>query len=283
MKPGNLRGLLWMFLSTIGFSISHLLVRFVSPEIHSFQSVFFRALFGVLVVSPWLLRYGFAPLKTSRLPLHLLRACLSVTSLACFYYALTTIPLAKATVIGFMAPILVTVLVVVVLKEQASPRAWMALLLGAAGMLVMLRPGMIHLDFGTLVMLISTMIFSCNLLVIKMLTRTESSIAITGYVALLLIPLSLPLAIPVWRWPDLEQFSWLTLMGVSNAVSLILFTQAMKEAATSVVIPLDFLRLLWIAVLAYAVFGEVPDAFTWIGGVMIFSGVLLVAAKERRS
>lgn len=270
-----------MFLSTIGFSISHLLVRYVSPEIHSFQSLFFRALLGVVVISPWLLRYGMSPLQTNHFRLHLLRACLSVSSLACFYYALTVIPLARATAIGFMAPIVVTLLAVTLFGEKSRWQQWLALVFGVTGMLVMLRPGLVTLDFGTMVMLISTVIFSFNLMVIKVLTRTESSIAITGYVALLLIPLSLPLAASVWVWPDSQQLLLLVLMGISNAVSLILFTQAMKEAETSAVIPLDFLRLIWMALFAYVFLGEIADSVTWIGGILIFAGALLVAGGKR--
>lgn len=281
MKAGSLRGLLWMFLSTIGFSISHLIVRYVSPEIHSFQSVFFRSVFGFVVISPWLFRHGFSFLRTNQIRLHLLRSCISLTSLVCFYYALTVIPLAKATALGFVAPVLVTLFATIILKEPAKPLQWIAMLFGFIGMLIIIRPGIIALDFGTIIMLISTVIFSCNLLVIKILGRSDNSIVITSYVSILLIPLSLPFAVSVWMWPNIEQFLLLATMGIFNAISLILFTQAMKEAQTSVIIPLDFLRLIWMALLAYLIFGEVPDIFIWVGGAIIFAAAASIALVER--
>ncbi|MBX2881098.1 MAG: EamA family transporter [Granulosicoccus sp.] len=102
LDSNTLRGLMWMFLSTIGFSVSHLIVRMVSPEIHSAQSVFFRGVFGLVVLSPWIFRRGIALFKTKDIKLHLIRALFSFSSISCFYHALTIIPLAKATAIGLL-------------------------------------------------------------------------------------------------------------------------------------------------------------------------------------
>ncbi|MFT5112867.1 MAG: drug/metabolite transporter (DMT)-like permease, partial [Parasphingorhabdus sp.] len=141
MIAGNLRGILWMVLSTVGFSISHSIIRYLSPEIHSFQSVFFRAFFSLFVIAPWLIRYGFSYLATKRLPLHIFRTCCSVLSMTSFYYALTIIPLAKATAIGFLAPILCSLLVIVFLKETSRLAHWLGMGLGLIGTLVIVRPG----------------------------------------------------------------------------------------------------------------------------------------------
>ncbi len=279
---GNLRGICWMLLSTVGFSCSHALVRELSGELHSFQVVFFRGLVGVLVVLPWLYRDGLAFLHTHRLPLHLLRTSLTVTSVSCFYYALSVIPLAKATAIGFMAPILCTALVVLVLKERSHAAHWWAMLLGASGILLIVRPGLIGIDLGTGLMILSTALYACNLLVIKILSRTESSVAITGYAVILLVPVSLPFAGPVWVWPSADQYLVLLVMGLTNGVSLLCFTQSLKEAQTSVVMPLDFLRMIWMTLIGYLWFAEVPDSWTWIGGMLVFGGALLVALSARR-
>jgi len=271
-----------MILSTIGFSISHTIVRHVSPEIHSFQIVFFRGFVGLFIISPWLFRHGIGYLSTRRFPLHLLRAVLALTSMSSFYYALSVIPLAKATAISFMAPILCTALVILFLREATRAAHWWAMFMGLAGILVILRPGVVELDAGTWLMVLSTALFACNLMVLKILSRHESSVAITGYTIILLVPLSLPFASTVWVWPDVAQFTWLVLMGATNALSLICFAQSLKEAQTSVVMPLDFLRMVWMTLIGYLLFAEMPDSFTWIGGALVFAGALLVALVERR-
>ena len=170
---------------------------------------------------------------------------------------------------------------VVFFKERSRLVNWLSLGMGVAGMLLVLRPGTIPLDVGTVLMILSTILFSINLTVIKVLGREDSSTVITAYITVLLIPLSLPMAISVWVWPDTEQLMLLAMMGIINITSLILFTQAMREAATSIIMPLDFLRLVWMALLGYLFFFEVPDAWTWIGGLVIFVGALLVAVPDR--
>jgi len=173
------------------------------------------------------------------------------------------------------------VLAVLLLKESSRPIHWIALVMGLAGALLIVRPGLVSLDFGTLMMLLSTALFAVNLLVIKLLGRHDSSIAITAYISVFMIPLSLPFAAMVWVWPSAQQLLLLVLMGVLNAGSLIAFTQAMKEAPTTVVMPLDFLRLIWMATFGYLFYAEVPGTFTLLGGAFIFTGALLVAMVER--
>ena len=280
MISGNLRGILWMVLSTIGFSISHSIIRHLSPEIHSFESVFFRAFFSLFVISPWLIRYGFSYLATKRLPLHVFRTCCAVLSMTSFYYALTIIPLAKATAIGFMAPILCSLLVIIFLKEASRAAHWVGMGLGLIGTLVIVRPGMIEMDLGTWLMLFSTMFFAFNLFTLKLLSKTESTVVITSYTTIMLVPLSIPLASTVWVWPDLHQWLWLTLMGLTTGISLLLFTQGVKEALTSIVMPLDFLRMVWMSVIGYLVFSESPDVFTWVGSVLVFVGALVIGTSE---
>ncbi len=283
MAPGNVRGILWMVLSTVGFSCSHAIVRQLSPEIHSFQIVFFRAIVGILVLLPWLFGLGLAVLHTQKFTLHLLRTLLALASVACFYYALGVVPLAKVTAIGFLAPILCTALVILLLKEATRAAHWWAMAMGAGGILLIVRPGMLALDKGTLLMILSTLLFAFNLLIMKILSRTDSSVAITGYTILMLVPLSLPFAIPVWVWPSATQLTWLILMGILNGVSLLCFTQSIKEAETSVVMPLDFLRMVWMTLIGFFFFAEIPDSFTWIGSFLVFGGALLVTFVERRT
>ena len=126
--------------------------------------------------------------------------------------------------------------------------------MGLIGTLVIVRPGIIEMDLGTWLMLFSTAFFAFNLFTLKLLSKTETTVVITSYTTIMLVPLSIPLASTVWVWPDLQQWLWLILMGLTTGVSLLLFTQGVKEALTSIVMPLDFLRMVWMSVIGYLVF-----------------------------
>ena len=276
IPAGNLRGVIWMVLSTIVLSVAHSIVRYLSPEIHSFQTVFFRSFFAMWVIFPWVVKYGYRYFATRRLPLHFLRSCLAITAQTSFYFALTVIPLAKATAIGFLAPILCSVLVIVFLRESTRQIHWWAMLMGVVGMLVILRPGFVALDLGTGLMIFSTVVLALNLFLIKVLSETESSVVITGYTTVLLVPLSLPLALQVWVWPTHEQWLLLSVMGVLTGMGVLLFTQALREALTTIAMPLDFLRLVWMSVFGFVFFTERLDGYVIVGGGVVFVGALMI-------
>ncbi len=265
-----------MVLSTIVLSVAHSIVRYLSPEIHSFQTVFFRSFFAMWVIFPWVVKYGYRYFATRRLPLHFLRSCLAITAQTSFYFALTVIPLAKATAIGFLAPILCSVLVIVFLRESTRQIHWWAMLMGVVGMLVILRPGFVALDLGTGLMIFSTVVLALNLFLIKVLSETESSVVITGYTTVLLVPLSLPLALQVWVWPTHEQWLLLSVMGILTGMGVLLFTQALREALTTIAMPLDFLRLVWMSVFGFVFFTERLDGYVIVGGGVVFVGALMI-------
>ncbi len=279
---GNLRGVLLMLIATICFSLMHALIRHMSTELHPFELAFFRNLFGLLVVMPWFVRYGLRPLKTKRLGLHGLRAGINVMAMLMFFYALSVTPLADVAALSFTAPIFATVLAIVILKEVVGRRRWAAILFGFCGTLVLLRPGFEMVSQGQILVVVSALFWACALIVIKILGRTESSVTITTYLILLMAPLSAIPAAMVWRTPTVDQLSVMALMGVLGTFGQLLMTQALKEGDTNVVMPLDFLKMIWAVLLGFFIFGEVPGIFTWLGGAMIFSSITYIAYREHK-
>jgi len=280
--PGNVRGMALMFVATMFFSAMHAAIRYYSAELHPFELAFFRNLFGLIVVLPWFIRHGLAPLRTQRLPLHGLRALLNLVGMLTFFYALSLIPLSRAAALSFSAPLFATVLAVLFLGEVVRARRWTAILFGFAGTMVVLRPGLESIGSGEIMMLMSSAVWACALMVIKSLTRTESTITITSYMLLLMVPLSAIPAALVWEWPRWDQLIWLAGIGMSGTIGQLLMTQALKEGETNVVMPLDFFKLIWAVLLGYLLLGEVPDMFTWIGGAMIFLGGTYIAYRESK-
>ena len=114
------------------------------------------------------------------------------------------------------------------------------------------------------------------------MSRTETSVAITFYAAFLQLPMALVAALFVWQWPTLGQLGLLLAISTIGTLAQISLSQAFREADSTVVLPMDFTKLVWASLLGYAIFGEIPDPWAWIGGLVVFSGVLGVAYGERQ-
>jgi drug/metabolite transporter (DMT)-like permease len=276
-----LRGIALMFVSTFFFAAMHGSIRYVSAAIHPFEIALFRNVFALVVVLPWFWRYGIAPLRTQRFGLHALRALFNIMAMLSFFYALSITPLSEVTALGFTAPIFAPVLAALVLGEVVRARRWAAIAVGFLGTLIILRPGFETIGLGQLLVLFSSLIWACALLVIKTLGRTDSSATIIAYMALLMIPLSLLPALLVWRWPEPLEWAWLIAIGVLGGVGQFCMTEALRQADTAVVMPLDFFKLVWVTLIAWLAFAENPDLYTWIGGAVIFASALYIAYRER--
>ena len=280
--PGSTRGILLMLLSTLAFSAMHALIRQITADLHPIQIAFFRNFFGLVVFLPWFLRYGLAPLRTQNFKLHALRAVLNVGAMFAFFTALSLTPIARVTALSFTAPLFTALLAMVILGEVFRLRRWTAAVCGFLGMLVILRPGVETLDTGSLLTLLAALLWGCALIVIKVLGRSESSLTITSYMNILLTLLSFIPALMVWRTPVGAVWFWLLIIGVLGTIAQVAITQSLKEAEIGVVMPFDFFKLIWISVLGYVFFAEVPGAFVWLGGAIIFAASTYIAIRESR-
>jgi drug/metabolite transporter (DMT)-like permease len=270
-----------MVASTLGFAAMHVLIRHVADEVHPIQTAFFRNFFGLLVFLPLVMRQGFGFLHTRRFGMHGLRAGLNVVAMLCFFTALALTPIARVTALSFSAPLFAAVLSVLILGERFRVRRWAAIVLGFVGTVVILRPGMIPIDLGSMLVLAAAALWGVTMIVIKHLSRTESSLTITGYMNLLLSVLSLGPALYVWRTPSLEAWGWMVLIALLGTVAQIALAQALKEAETTAVLPFDFLKLVWVAVAGAWLFGEIPDFFTFVGAFVVFASGLYIIYRER--
>jgi drug/metabolite transporter (DMT)-like permease len=248
---------------------------------HPFEIVFFRLVFGLLPLVPWFIKLGWAPLKTKRPGMIIFRGALNLVCMLAFFMALAITPLAEVTVLVFTAPIFATMLAVFVFGEKVGLLRWSAIGFGFFGAVVVLRPGFETVSLGSALALFAAVVWGVCLIIIKSLGKTESSLTITAYMSLVMGPLSLVPALFVWQWPTMEQFLWLAAIGIFGGVGQMAMVEALRTGETQVVMPMDFVRLIWISVIAYVAFAEVPGLFTWIGGAMIFAATAFIAWRER--
>ena len=280
--PGVVRGMVFMVLATMGPAITAPAVRIITQDLHPFEVAFFSSAFALLAFVPLFLRRGLATLKTTRLPLQALRAGLYVMDVLMIYLAYSLSPLAKVVALDFSAPLFATLLAMLFLGETLRMRRLSALAIGFAGTLVILRPGLIEADLGALCALIAAMGWGISIIVVKVVSRTDSSATTAIYTLMLATPLTLIAALPFWTTPTPAQLAWLALIGGIGCANHLLVNQAFKEADLTAVLPLNFLKMIWVSFSAYVVFGEVPDLWTWVGAVMIFGSATYISVRESR-
>ena len=280
-QTGTTRGIIMILIATFAFAIMHTAIRWLADELHPFQIAFFRNLFGLAFLRPLIARSGFSQMKTRRFGLHTVRGVVNIGAMLLFFYALSITPLATVTALGFLGPIFAAALSVLFLGERFRMRRWAAIGVGFLGMLIILRPGIIALDIGAVMVIASAVLWGMAMVIIKILGRTESSVAITAWMGIMLGLLSLGPAIWVWRDPSMIGWLGLVFIGFWGSVAQVSLAQSLKEADPTAVMPFDFLRLVWATGLAWWLFAETPDLFTWIGAAVIFCAGLYIANRER--
>jgi drug/metabolite transporter (DMT)-like permease len=258
------------------------LVRYVAQDVPPMQVAFLRNFFGVIVFIPLLMSGGLGFLRTKRIGLHMVRGLLNVTAMLMFFTALSLTPVARVTALSFSAPLFTAILSVIFLGERFRIRRWMAIIVGFAGTLIILRPGMIPVDMGSILVVGAASIWAVTMIVIKILSRTESSFAITAYMNILLSVFSLGPALWVWVTLTPEMWGWLVAIGVLGTIAQLALSQALKETEPTAVLPFDFLKLVWAALLGMWVFGELPDIYTWIGAAVVFASGFFIAYREHQ-
>ena len=281
--PSTLRGMVFMLASAMSDTAMIATVHHLSSDIHPFEIAFFRLLFGFLILTPVFLRYGFKPLRTRRLGLHALRGAVRVVSTLMGFTALSLIPLATFSALNFSGPLFGTLFAFLILNEVIRARRLTALAVGLAGALVILRPGLVEISPGALLAFGAAILWGAQMIVLKTISRTDSSLTATLYLSIFVAPFALLASLPFWRTPSWEELAWLVAMGLFGSGRQLCMAQAVREADVSAVLPLDFTKLVWASIIGYLVFSEVPDVWAWAGGIVIFAAVIYVSQRENRT
>ena len=278
-RPG-LAAVLLMLAASLALASMHGSVRFVSAGLHPFEIAFFRNVFGFCVLIPWLARIGVAAFATRKLPLHLVRGVLNGGSMLMWFLGLSLIPLAEATALSLASPLIATAGAILFLGEPVRGHRWLGLGLGVAGMLTILRPGFEEIGLGAAAVLLSAVLVTASKLIAKTLTRTESPTAIVAWLTLLMIPVTAVPAAFVWQTPTGLQLLMLLGIGALGSCGHLCLVHAYRLADVGLVEPLVFFRLVWAALLGFLIFAEIPDAWVWIGGLLIVAATTWLARRE---
>jgi drug/metabolite transporter (DMT)-like permease len=256
------------------------IVRILAGGVHPFTIAFFRALFGLCAVLPFMMR-RVQLLASPYRAAHVVRAGLKFASLVALFIAYAHAPLADATALNFTMPIFLTLGAWLFLKEEVAPSVIGGVLAGFVGVMIIVQPGAGTFDPWLLFALAGAILTAVSQLMLRRMALRDTTDRLVAWNLLAMVGLGLLAAVPVWVTPTPMQLGLLALQGVLGALNMTLITRAFAIASASYLAPLDFLRLPVVAVMAFLFFGEVAPVTTWIGAATIFVATLAAAGGAR--
>jgi drug/metabolite transporter (DMT)-like permease len=275
----TMAGILMTLCAMMIFSGMDGISKVLAETYHPFEIGFVRSVVTLVVLAPFL-AHSSASLRTSR-PLHQLgRGLCMIGSSVFFIFGLSQLPMADATAIGFVSPLLVTALSIPLLGEKVGIRRWSAVVVGFIGVLIVVRPGTGTFDPAAVYPLLSAVSWALGLILTRMMRNSEPALTITLYstiVGVAACGLTLPV---VWTTPDLAGLVLMTAMGVLSAMGQYLFALALSRTAASLLAPFSYSQMLWSTLVGYFVFNAIPDAVTWIGATIIIASGIYILHRE---
>jgi len=266
--------------STLTAALMASSVKLLSNDLNPFIICFYRCLLGLIFVLPFVVKNKFRDLKSNNMKLQFNRSMINIISMICWFSAIGMMQLEKATALGFTTPLFTTILAVIFLGEIIRGHRIAALLLGFVGILVIIRPGYIPFEYGTLLMLIASLSFSFVLIFVKQLSNIDSNLTIIFYHLLFMTPVFFIVSLFFWEPITFSQLLIFVIMGIAGLLSHWCMTQSLKMSDTTFVMPLQFTKLIWASLIGLFIFSEIPDFWTWIGGVIIFISVIYITYRE---
>ena len=276
----KLLAILLFVTATFFGSLMGVFMRLAQSDINVFTASFLRFGIGFVIILPYLFYSKFNVYKTNNIKLHFIRGIINVPTMYVGFAALMFIPLEQIQALHFIVPIIVTFLAVFFFKEKIRFVRISALIIGLIGMLVMLRPGIIEINIGIYMVLFSSLVWSFIIIITKFLSKNDSPITILTYQYSLVTFFSFFIVIFFWETPSSIIFLYTFLAALSGTVLHLALIYSYKLVDLTLIQPFTFLSLIWASLFGYYIFGEEPDIFTWLGAIIIFSGVLIIFYRE---
>lgn len=278
--PAAVRAALWSVAASFCMVCFAAIAKQMAQQLPLMEIVFFRAVFGIFFLLPWLVRNGLAGMRTRRPVLMASRGLNTMFGLYCVFAAVSLMPIADVIAIMYSKPIFASLAAVLILGEIMYRRRWFALAAGIVGMLIIIRPGFTDMSLGVLFALGAMASGAYTTITVKYLTRTEAPDAIVSWTVASVLVVSMVPAVMVWQTPDMGQLLWLIALGGLATGFQRCMTRAYAAADATAVMPFEFSRLIFAAIIGFVVFGDQPDMWTWAGGTVIFATALYMLHCE---
>ncbi len=261
-------GVLWMVGAAASFSVALALVRHLSDSFSVFEITFFRLAFGTIVILPPILRGG---ARTRNLPLYCGRALFTFAAVYSSYYSVTLIPIADSVALQFTLPIFTAVFATLALKEPLYRHRLAAVLLGFAGVMIIMRPGISTVNAGTMIALAAALMFAIVDVSTRFLAGRDRVSVVLFYGFVLQLPIAAVPTAATWVTPGWNDAPGILAFALAALGAQICITKSFAAAEASLVSPVLYLRLPLSAVIAFVFFGEVSSVWTWAGAAILFA------------
>ena len=256
--------------------------KFLTETVHPIQIVWFRQLGLFLGVVVLIAIRGRSMLISSNPKLQIGRGVLAACSATVFIVGVSYVPLADAVAITFVAPFMVTVMGALILREPVGLRRWTAVIIGFIGTLIVIRPGMGVIHPAAVLLIVAATAFALRQILSRILAgedKTQTTVAYTAIVSWTLLTVPLPF---IWQNPSSSlEIGLLLGMAVVAAFAEVLVIMALDAAQAVVVAPVQYSLLIWGTFYGFVVFGQLPDAWTWLGALIIIATGLYTLNRER--
>jgi drug/metabolite transporter (DMT)-like permease len=284
-QSSNLRGFIWITLSTFAFMSMVMIVRHISDRYNTGELAFWRALIGLVLLTPIFIRSGSTLFRTQQFRFHLLRNVMHFVGVAGWFYAISRMNLSTGMALQFTVPLFTILLAIMFLREKVDTARWVATIIGFAGVIVILRPGIEPVTLAAIAALVSALGYGAANIATKVLVRNCSSNTIVFYMNVMHLPMALCAA---WALgginvPAATDIPWLIGLAASATLAHWLLAKALGEADASLIIVVDFTKLPWITLGAFIFFDETPAVWAWVGGMVIFASTVYIVRRAARA
>ena len=263
-------GILFILTTSVMFALLDTGVKYVGQFYPVLQIAWARYLFQMAVV-PMVIG-GTRPrdiLRTKRPGLQVLRSMLMVGATLSFFTAVNYMPVAEASAIGMIAPLMVTALAIPMLGERVGARRWTAVAIGLIGALIIIRPGFGNLSWAAILPVITAICYALYQITTRMLADIDPPITTffySGAVGVVVLSLAVPFA---WQTPTAGGWAMMIALGLIAGVGHFCVIQALRRAPASLLAPFSFTQLIWVTILGFLVFGDFPDNYTLLGAAIV--------------
>ena len=282
----NLHGALWMIASAVGFTAMTTLIKFLGDDYPAALQTFYRQLAGFIVLLPIIVRRRGAAFATTRPGILIFRSAAGTVGMILSFYAFQRMPLADANALSFTRTLWLVPLAFFVVREPVGPLRIGAAVVGFIGVLIMLRPGaggQFAVGWPALAMLASSFLFALTITGMKVMTRDHSPTVLLVWSATLGLVLGVPGAFFTWRWPEPVDLLLLAAMGVLGTITQGCYIKGMSIGDAGAMAPIDYIRLVFTVIVGFALFHEIPSAWTVAGAGVVVASTLFITWRESRA
>jgi len=276
------RGIALILASTVFLGASDVTAKYLSATLPSIEIAWIRFLVFALIMSPAMVPGSpLYALRSQRPGLQAMRGVALLGSSLFFISGLRFLPIAEASATGFVAPLFVTALSIVFLGETVGVRRWLATAVGLIGVLIIVRPGTGAFHPAAFFPIVSALAWACTLIMTRMMSGRDHAITTMTYSSIVGVCILSALVPLVWVAPSWHDILFGVFIGLASTAGQWIVVLAFRYADASVLAPFSYTQLLWVSILGFVIFGEVPDIWTVTGAVFIVGSGLYTAHRER--